>query len=147
MTAQTVRIAHIGIVENLSHLVRRVAFYTNRYDALPLPQFTGDDFAVDLLNKSVTFRAGRDDVVLMNFGFRIGVRQHAVPGMATGAYRCHHQPLLEQSFAVNAVLVALENLLLGNVVRPLDLGPLGVALGAHLRNFERRDGRARVFEG
>ncbi len=72
------------------------------------------------------------------------MRQHAVPGVAARADRRHHQALLVQPLAVDAVLVALKDLLLRDVVRPLDLGAFGVALGAHLRDVERRDGRVGI---
>ena len=48
---------------------------------------------------------------------------------------------------MNAVAIALVNLLLGDVVRAFDVGALRVALGAHVGNVEGGNGGLRVLEG
>ena len=60
-----------------------------------------------------------------------------MPGVTTGADRGHRKSLLEESFAVNAVLVPFENLLFGKIMGAFHLGALGVTLSAHAWNVER----------
>jgi hypothetical protein len=73
MASQAVSRAHVGVVKDLTHFVRRMAFHTNGHDTLPFPQLTGDDLAVDLLDARVALRAGLRDVVVVDARFRVGV--------------------------------------------------------------------------
>jgi hypothetical protein len=66
--------------------------------------------------------------------------------VAACAYGGDYQALTEQPFAVDTLRIALEDMLLGDVVYAIDRRALGVALGAHLRNIQRCDGRIGIAQ-
>ena len=97
---------------------------------LLLPQLAADHLAVHVLDLRVALRAGLGDVLLGDGGAGIGVRQHVVRRMATGADRGNGQALLEQADAVNAVLVILQDVGLRDGARLADFRVLAVAAAA-----------------
>ena len=61
--------------------------------------------------------------------------------MTGGTRRRNDQALAEQAFPVNALGVVFQDVVLMNHPLALDLSPLLMALGTHLGDLERRDGR------
>ena len=90
-------------------------------------------------------RAGLGDVLLGDRGARIGVRQHEVRRVATGAYRRDREPALEQPLAVDAVHVVAQDVVLRNVVRQADRRAFAMATAAQPRNLH--GGNRRVGAG
>jgi hypothetical protein len=137
VAAQTIGVAHVGVVEDLPGFVRRVTLHADRDDAFLLPKFAADHFTVDLFDQPVALHTGPDYVVLVDRRPRVRVGEYVVTCVATGADGCHHQALLEQTLTVDALLVPLDDLLLRDVVGALDLGPFRVTLSTHLGSVER----------
>ena len=110
MAAQAIAVGHSLAVENLADLVRLMAIDARRdHVRLFLPQLAADHLAVYGLDLRVALGAGFGDILLGDRGARIGVGQHVVRGVATGADRGHGQALLEEADAVDAVLVVFED--------------------------------------
>ena len=79
---------------------------------LLLPQPALDALAVHLFDLSVTDGAGAGDVVSVNAGARVGVRQDVVGGVARRTDGGHRQPLLEEAGAV-VLLEGADQILVG----------------------------------
>lgn len=75
------------------------------------------------------------------------MRQNAVGSVARCAIWRHHKSSPEQTFAVNALRIVFEDLVLWNV--PLTLHPRSflVAAAADKRHFQRRNGGGCIFDG
>ena len=78
---------------------------------------------------------GADDVLLADRGFGVGVRQLLVGGVAVGARGGNGEPARKQPFAVNALGVVFDDLLLRTEIAHGGRRPLAVATRAQVRHI------------
>jgi hypothetical protein len=84
----------------------------------------------------MAFLAGFSDVVLVDRGVFVGMRQNIMGGVAIGADRGYGQSLLKQTLAMNTERIMRQDAVLGNVVSACYLGALFMAFPAHIRDVE-----------
>ena len=75
------------------------------------------------------------------------MRQNAVGSVAGCTIWRHHKPSPEQTFAVNALRIVFEDLMLRDVSLALHPSSLLMAAAAEKRHFQRRNGGGRIFDG
>ena len=81
-----------------------------------LPQLAADPLHVHLLDAAVALHAGRSDVAGGDGSPGVRVRQDQMGAVTVGARRRHDEPLLEQTDAVDALGVVLDDVVLPDVV-------------------------------
>ena len=146
VATHAIGVSHALCVENLAHLVRLMAVGTCREDVSFLfPEFTLDRLAMHGLNLCVTLRTCSRDIPASDRGFRIGVGQDRVRGMARGAVRSNDQPFLEKRLAMDTLGVVLQDVVLRDVAALLYGRSFLVATAANEWDLERRDGGAWIL--
>src|SRR5271165_1189261 len=96
------------------------------------------------LNAVVTGAAGRRYVLGVDRRFRIGSREFAMRGVATGAGGGHRQAAPQQSFAVNALGVTRNDLVLRAGIKQGRLLAFTMALGAEIGHVGSERQRLRI---
>jgi hypothetical protein len=145
MTPQTILVRHPLRVENLSDLMRLVTINARRKNVgLFFPQLPFDHFAMDWLNLRMAFRAGCSDVSPRDGGGGIRMGEYRVRSVTRGAVRSNDQPFAEKPFAVNALRIVFENMILVNGTLEHDRRAFSVTLPAEERHLEHSNARARI---
>ena len=98
-----------------------------------------------LVDAVVTLRAGRSDVVRVDGRALVAGGQLAMRRVAIGAHRRHDQPALHQALAVDALDVALHDVVLIACVSDRRLLALAVALAAQVRHVHGERGGLRIL--
>ena len=118
MAPLTIPIRHSLRVVNPSHFMRGMAIHAGRDQVgLLFPEFSLDHFAVDNLDLGVAVRAGFRDVFLGNGRAGIRVRQNKMCSVTAGANGGDGESAAKQSFAVDAIQVITQNVVLWNLMR------------------------------
>ncbi len=139
MAAHAIGIGHTLGIKNISDLVRLVAIDAGRQSiGLFLPKLAANDLAVYQFDIGVALGAGGSDIAPVDGRVGIGVWQDRVRRVTRGAVGRHNQPLLQQAFAVDALGIVFQDVVLGDVAVHLDRRALAVTLPADEGDFHRR---------
>ena len=94
------------------------------------PELAFDDLQMDLFDLSVTLHAGRGDVVAIDAGSRVFVRQNVMGGMAARANGGDNETSLEETITVDGLGVIFQNMAFVDGTELRDLRPFFVARAA-----------------
>src|ERR1039457_687997 len=145
MAVLAVAVRHPLRVINLPYLVRLVAVHAGRNHVwFLLPELAPDHLPVYGFDLPVTLLAGGGDIGFGDGRAWIGVRQNEMCRMAARANRRDGKTFLVKGLAMEAILVVLQDVGLGYVVRQADRRAFAMATAAELRYFHRRGGRTGV---
>src|SRR5271165_2607596 len=148
VATHAIRVGHTHLVEDVPDLMGLMAVGAGGQDVgLFFPELSTNRLAVDYFDLRVAFGACTGNVLAIDRGSGVGVRQYGVGGMAGGASGSDRQSLLHQRLAVDALGVVLENIVLGNLAIARDWSSFAMALTANQRYFQGRHCRAWVFHG
>ncbi len=98
-----------------------------------------------LLNAQMTPAARSGNIGRVDAGSGIRHGKLAVRRVAVGAGSSHRQAAFEQPFAMDALLVSLNDLVLRARVSHGGFVPFAMAAGAQVRDIRGKDGRFRIF--
>ncbi len=148
VAAQAIGIGHALRIEDVPYFVRLMAIHAGRQDMrFFLPKLSANRLPVHFLDFRMTLRAGRDDVPPIDRRIRIGMRQNIVRRVARHAIRSHDEPLFHERFAVNALGIIFENIVLIDSPLRLHRRSFPMATSAHERNFQRSHRRPGILHG
>ena len=98
-----IRVGHAFGVEDVAKLVRLVAVHARGQNVgFLFLKRSIDDLPVHAFNLGVAFGAGRSNILPVNRGRRVGMRQDQVRRVAGGAVRRDRKTLFQQRLAVDA---------------------------------------------
>jgi hypothetical protein len=128
MAGHTRGVREALFVENAPDVVRLVTIDADGYLVrLLFPELTLDDLQMDLFDLSVTLHASVGDVIAVDAGAGIFVRQNVMGGMTARANGGDDEASLEETITMDGLGVIFQNMTFVNGTELRDLGPLLVA--------------------
>ena len=122
--------------------MRRVAIHADRnFVRLLFPEFSPNDFLVDLLDLAVTLLAGLDDVVAVDAGFGVVGVTNVMRRVAVGTDGGDDEALFVETLTVDRFGIMAQDAVLRDVVLPSNLCAFFVAATAHERDIELGNSR------
>ena len=123
MAREARAVRDFDVVENTPDFMRGMTIDTDRYlSRLLLPQLSFHDLLVDFLDLRVALDTGIRNILLVDFGVGILMRQDVMRAVAAGANRGDNQTPLEEPLAVNGHGVVADDVLLVQFVARRHLG-------------------------